>query len=148
MSLKTSQNFTELLLVEVRRPFKRCEVVARCWQRQGSSPSTHSLLVEVKHHKVIRRRCSTNKRTTLTWCWRSSLSLLGSNVVRFPYPLADGSVYFSSQSGTLCRWNALNNSRFLFVDIKRHKVKNRCPVMIVRRRLRASTIRELLYLWC
>ena len=147
-----------------------------------------------------------------------SLSLLGSNVVRFPYPLADGSVYFSSQTGSLCtgcprkkstnecvcylqvlfgvsrktvchkqaslpclwqtvfldthpkqnlqiihtlycrlfsgtpcRWSALNLNplSFLLVDVKRHKVKNRWLVMIVRRRrLGAIKIRELIYLWC
>ena len=47
--LRTFQNSTELAIVEVSRPFKRCELVAGGWQRQGSSPSTHSLLVEVKH---------------------------------------------------------------------------------------------------
>ena len=40
--VKISQNFYSR--VEVRRPFKRCEVVARCWQRQGSSPSTQPTL--------------------------------------------------------------------------------------------------------
>ena len=74
--------------------------------------STHSLLVEVKHYKVM-------------------------EVFIFQVKLGP---YVGEAPSTS------THSFFLLVDVKRHMVKNGCLVMIVRRRLRASKDRELLFL--